>query len=244
MGSNYAGTLDKLMARVQRDPRPIEEVRSDIPPKLAAIIARMLTKDPRDRFATPAELAAALQPWTSGSDLPALAARAKRIDPANLPPEIATPGRIEPYSPVAGQKVPPVEVEPWGSWKVWLKTAVGATVLLLLVGLVVPYCSGPPKKPPTGPPAAKPAADKRRDEPPRIEKRPTLPADTRGPPLAKLAETIAGPGAAKLAAPEPRRPAHWYRQAEPQAPPGLAKIKIQKRLEEASHLRVPVPGGK
>jgi serine/threonine-protein kinase len=44
-------------------PRPIEELHRDVPPGLAAVIARCLQKDPDQRFATVAELAEALDPF-------------------------------------------------------------------------------------------------------------------------------------------------------------------------------------
>ena len=211
-GSGYAGTLDKLMARVQRDARPIEEVRADIPRKLAAIIGRMLAKEPQDRFATPAELAAALAPWTSGSDLPGLLARAKLIDPAQLPPEVRTPGGIEGCSSSAGDSVSADQVEFWGSWRVWLKTAVGATLLLLVVGLVVPQCSGPPEK--AG--RAKPVVEKPGVAKPQAEQRPGAAAQDRAKPASKRPVIL----------------------VSPEAP---ARIEIQKRLEEAGRLRGAVP---
>lgn len=224
-GSDYAGTLDKLMARVQRDPRPIEEMRADIPRKLAAIIGRMLAREPQDRFATPAELVTALTPWTSGSDLPGLLARAKLIDPAQLPPEMRTPARGECCSPASGEGVAPVLVEAWGSWTVWLKTALAATALLLLVGLLVSYFSGPPERTAAPRPAAeKPAAAK-----PHAEERP---AET---PQATVEAAKPNPEAK----PAPKRPVILV---SPEVP---ARIKIQKPLEEAGRLpRAAAVGGK
>lgn len=56
--------VDKLIAHHQRTPRAVNELRPDIPPEVAAIVARMLAKEPRDRFQTPAELSHALQPFS------------------------------------------------------------------------------------------------------------------------------------------------------------------------------------
>ncbi len=46
-----------------RDAEPLNFVRPDVPAELAAIVARMLAKDPARRFQTPGEVAAALVPF-------------------------------------------------------------------------------------------------------------------------------------------------------------------------------------
>jgi hypothetical protein len=43
-------------------------MRADVPAGLAAVLDRMLAKDPADRYATPAEVAEALGPFTDGAD--------------------------------------------------------------------------------------------------------------------------------------------------------------------------------
>ena len=57
-----AATLDKMNAHVHQPVPPIRDVAPDVPEELAAILDRMLAKDPGDRFATPAEVAEALAP--------------------------------------------------------------------------------------------------------------------------------------------------------------------------------------
>jgi serine/threonine protein kinase len=149
-GSDYAGTLDKLLARVRNDPRPIEELR-DVPPGVAAILARMLARDPEDRYPTPADLAAAVYPWIGGSDLPGLLARAQRVDPSQLPPEPRTPYRADRPSPVhtSGSLPTAAVAEFRGAWKVWAKTALVTAGILLLLGLVLPRsATAPPKTAP------------------------------------------------------------------------------------------------
>jgi WD40 repeat protein len=44
---------------------PIEQLRSNVPPNVGAIIRRLMEKDSEDRFQTPSELAFALEPWCS-----------------------------------------------------------------------------------------------------------------------------------------------------------------------------------
>jgi hypothetical protein len=58
-------TLDKLTAHLERDPKPLSEFRSDVPTRLAGVIARMMAKDPARRYQTPAAVAEALQPFAA-----------------------------------------------------------------------------------------------------------------------------------------------------------------------------------
>ena len=75
-GPEYRGTLDKLNAHVRQPVPPIRQLVSAVPDGLAAILDRLLAKSPDDRFATPAEVAAALAPFCKDADLPALIQRA------------------------------------------------------------------------------------------------------------------------------------------------------------------------
>ena len=50
-------------AHLARDAEPLNFVRPDVPAELAAIVARMMAKDPARRFQTPGEVAAALVPF-------------------------------------------------------------------------------------------------------------------------------------------------------------------------------------
>jgi tetratricopeptide (TPR) repeat protein len=55
--------LDKAKRHATEEPRPLNEVRPEVPPRLAAVVARMMAKDPADRYQTPAEVAEALAPF-------------------------------------------------------------------------------------------------------------------------------------------------------------------------------------
>jgi serine/threonine-protein kinase len=55
------GTMvQKLLQHQQDPPPPIEALRPDVPDRLAAILARLMAKDPNDRYQRPAVLAADL----------------------------------------------------------------------------------------------------------------------------------------------------------------------------------------
>jgi hypothetical protein len=83
-----ATVFDKLMAHVERSPRPVTEVRPDVPAALGQVLGKMLAKDPAQRYATPAEAAQALEPFTD----PAAVAAALR-EQAEAGPAAATPPR-------------------------------------------------------------------------------------------------------------------------------------------------------
>src|SRR5207249_2176661 len=58
--------VHKVLAHVEQKPRPLPELRKDVPAGLARVVERMLAKDPAQRYQTPAEVARALQPFTGG----------------------------------------------------------------------------------------------------------------------------------------------------------------------------------
>ena len=75
--------LEKLLAH-QRDAFPsLERLRSDVPAGVAAVLRRMVEKDPARRFATPGEAAKALEPFCCGAESPSLAALLDEPSPAN-----------------------------------------------------------------------------------------------------------------------------------------------------------------
>jgi serine/threonine protein kinase len=49
-----------IMAHIEKEPPSLQAVRADVPPELSAVAARMLAKDPAQRFQTPVEVAQAL----------------------------------------------------------------------------------------------------------------------------------------------------------------------------------------
>jgi WD40 repeat protein/serine/threonine protein kinase len=87
-GNRYAGALQKAMALALDEPPPVQERRAaslaergtpasaGLPEALAALVHRLLEKDPDRRLSTAAEVASALEPFGRGSDLAALLGRA------------------------------------------------------------------------------------------------------------------------------------------------------------------------
>jgi Protein kinase domain len=62
--------VQKVLAHMEQKPRPIQELRSDVPPELARVLDKLLAKDPADRYQTPAELADALAPFLAPAPSP------------------------------------------------------------------------------------------------------------------------------------------------------------------------------
>jgi len=61
--------MQKVMAHLKEKPQLISELRHDIPEELMLVLERMMAKDPKDRFQTPAEVAAALEPFALATAL-------------------------------------------------------------------------------------------------------------------------------------------------------------------------------
>src|SRR5262249_12043826 len=91
-------TAQKLIWHQTRRPRPISEVRGDVPEGLLAIIARRMEKDPAKRYQTPIDVADALALWTQEaiappleSELPQLSIAATGITPGMEPTQVSSP---------------------------------------------------------------------------------------------------------------------------------------------------------
>jgi serine/threonine protein kinase len=57
------GLLDKLRRHALEQPTPLTHFRPELPAELVAVVVQMLAKDPAGRYQTPADVAAALEPW-------------------------------------------------------------------------------------------------------------------------------------------------------------------------------------
>jgi serine/threonine-protein kinase len=110
--------IDKLLAHTQEEPVALRSIRPEVPEGLAAVVAKMMAKNPDDRYPTPADVAAALLPFTKEADPAAL--------PATLPvtalpvvvPVVVTPVAetvnpfaldTEPDAPVVARHATPAE---------------------------------------------------------------------------------------------------------------------------------------
>jgi len=84
-GPEYSSAMKKIMAHAQEPVPPL----ANIPVQLTAVIERMMAKEPADRFAQPAEVAQALEPFANDAGLVELLAEARQksasMDPATTP---------------------------------------------------------------------------------------------------------------------------------------------------------------
>ena len=58
-----AAIIDKLYLHQATEPIPVEQLRSDVPPTVAAVVRQLMAKKPRDRYQDPSEVAATLRPY-------------------------------------------------------------------------------------------------------------------------------------------------------------------------------------
>jgi len=59
------GTLEKLIRHTTEEPDRLEDLRPDVPAEVAALVRKLMAKEPADRFQTPLELSAALGPYAT-----------------------------------------------------------------------------------------------------------------------------------------------------------------------------------
>jgi formylglycine-generating enzyme required for sulfatase activity len=104
-GPPFGGTslYDILQAHHSTDARPLNLVRPEVPVELAAVVARMMAKEPERRYQTPGAVAQALTPFfkAAGSRAPA------GIEPPAVAPPAAERAAPDPAAPArpAGRKL-------------------------------------------------------------------------------------------------------------------------------------------
>ncbi|MBX9791817.1 MAG: protein kinase [Pirellulales bacterium] len=88
----FAGnnTMEKLLARTKADAPPLSAVCPSAPPELAPVLAKMLARDPADRYQTPSEVIAALTPFAALSTGQTAAVEFLRTPPGQNEPVALT----------------------------------------------------------------------------------------------------------------------------------------------------------
>ena len=161
-GEQCKTPYQRLMALANDEPEPITECRADLPEGLAEVVHHMLAHHPEQRFGGSAEVAAALEPFCSGGNLPELLDRVELVNihggasidsqldtlPSALAND-ATPTEIESNQSVAflegtvqlthqRRAVPrPVDPLPKAKWRRAVRVLVGLALLLCGAATVI-----------------------------------------------------------------------------------------------------------
>ena len=93
--------VQKLLAHQQDVPPALDQVRADVPRRLAEIVSRLIEKDPRDRYQRPAVLVADLVAFGAEQGM-ALDIQRPLTAPVGLAPPRPLPGRLPWLVAVAG----------------------------------------------------------------------------------------------------------------------------------------------
>jgi serine/threonine protein kinase len=106
-----ASLYDVLDAHQRREATPLDQVRSEVPLELAAIVAKMMAKSPADRYPTPLDVAKALVPFFKAGQA-ASATRPAREQPEAVqvvePPSVGNDPAEAPASWLAPQAALPL----------------------------------------------------------------------------------------------------------------------------------------
>jgi eukaryotic-like serine/threonine-protein kinase len=79
------GTVaQKLIWHQTRQPKSVLALRPEVPAEMAAVVEKMMAKDPAQRYQTPAEVAEALAPWTQQPLSPPPDKEMPRLSPAAM----------------------------------------------------------------------------------------------------------------------------------------------------------------
>jgi hypothetical protein len=127
--------VQTLLAQVEKVPRPLPELRPDVPVGLWAVVARMLAKAPERRFQTPKQVAQALLPFCK----PAVAASVPFRPPTPPAPVSTSESGTEAaefqdlYMPVANRRKWLMGARLATAVAAGVATAVAAAVVMLVV---------------------------------------------------------------------------------------------------------------
>ena len=103
----------KLIWHQTRQPKPLRQLRSETPEGVAAIIEKMMAKDAGQRYATPAEVADALAPWTQTPIPPPPDSEMPQLSPAAMGVAAGDPSSPGPKTPPSGAQLAPAARKVW-----------------------------------------------------------------------------------------------------------------------------------
>jgi serine/threonine protein kinase len=85
-GPSINSTLEKLTALVTVDPPSIGTRRSELPAELIEAVNRMTRRDPAERFQSPGEVVAAMEPFADATKFPLLLKKSDEVQEVNIEP--------------------------------------------------------------------------------------------------------------------------------------------------------------
>ncbi len=92
-----AGTsMEKLIRHSSEEPTPVEALRPDTPPEIAAIVRKLMAKKPDDRYQTPADVVQVLEPYSVSGPTPWEPARQSM----EFGVELLTPDELDDSDPI------------------------------------------------------------------------------------------------------------------------------------------------
>lgn len=147
--------MEKLMARAMQDAPRVRSLRSEVSAELDAVVAKMLARDPRQRFQAPAEVVTALEPCIRGTS-------AGLIGAAPAPTSASPPGStieavVDPTfnqffenmsnHAVGDREIVRPSVAPRAKKPNWLLIAGGIGAAIVVLGVMIALLTGkPPEK--------------------------------------------------------------------------------------------------
>ncbi|HEV3448688.1 MAG TPA: protein kinase, partial [Gemmataceae bacterium] len=160
--------IQKVMAHHERLPRPLADFRADVPRELAAVLARMMAKNPAERYQTPIEVVRALAVFVKPAaapgkeappDVPVSAADSARTRTAKAASPAASPSMEKELiaiakeesrrpRPVSARRPTKRRRQLWYLKRpVWLAGAAAGFLLIVLTVLVLGGRRTPPPTP-------------------------------------------------------------------------------------------------
>ncbi len=91
--------VKQVLAHIEKEAVPLPQIRPDVPQGLAVVVARMLAKDPGQRFQKPVEVAEALAPFVKAGQKPA-------VPPPPPNPAAVAPGTAATVMPDKNRPLP------------------------------------------------------------------------------------------------------------------------------------------
>jgi len=141
--SKYSTTMQQMWAHSQAPRPPIRDLRPDVPEAVAAVVDRMLAKNPDERFGSPREVADALQPFVEACDLAEFVRTARRTTTSRIDlSRVSSASPSKPKSHVA----PPPRL----SRRTAIAGATALTVVVLIVAAAIAFLGGDGAQPGNG----------------------------------------------------------------------------------------------